>query len=176
MSAAPAPAKRWFKIGEAAERLGVSPKDLRYWESVIPEIRPRRSKGNLRYYHADELPRLTRIRDWVREGLSAVDCRGLLLTGQAAPALDLGLSPEDLAPAPKSRRPAPGVKVASDLQPAILALRELLARLGGAPAPAPASGGSDPDTGSGERTPLAKPAPKRVPKPKPVLDPPPSLF
>lgn len=166
MSAAPAPAKRWFKIGEAAEQLGVTPKDLRYWESVIPEIRPRRSKGNLRYYHADELPRLARIRDWVREGLSAVDCRGLLLTGQAAPALDLGLSPEDLAPAPKTRRPAPGVKVGADLQPAIQALRDLLARLGGEPEPAEASSGAPP----------AKPAPRRVPKPKPVLDPPPSLF
>ncbi len=165
MSASSAPAKRWFKIGEAADQVGVSPKDLRYWESVIPEIRPRRSKGNLRYYHADELPRLARIRDWVREGLSAVDCRGLLLTGQAAPALDLGLSPEDLAPAPKTRRAAPGVRVAADLQPAIAALRELLARLGGEPRPAPPS-----DAGP------AKPAPKRVPKPKPVLDPPPSLF
>jgi DNA-binding transcriptional MerR regulator len=167
LSASPAPAKRWFKIGEAAERLGISPKDLRYWESVIPEIRPRRSKGNLRYYHADELPRLARIRDWVREGLGAADCRGLLLTGQAAPALDLGLSAEDLAPAPKARRPAPGVKVAADLQPAIQALRELLARLGEGPRPAPPSG---------EGAPPAKPAPRRVPKPKPVLDPPPSLF
>ena len=42
-----APEQRWFKIGEAAKRLGVDPKDLRYWESVIPEIRPRRSQGNL---------------------------------------------------------------------------------------------------------------------------------
>jgi DNA-binding transcriptional MerR regulator len=162
-----APAKRWFKIGEAAQQLGVTPKDLRYWESVIPEIRPRRSKGNLRYYHADELPRLARIRDWTREGLSAVDCRGLLLTGQSARPLDLGLSEEELAPAPKARRPAPGVKVAADLQPAIQALRELLARLGGEPRPAEPSGGVAPP---------AKPASKRVPKPKPVLDPPPSLF
>ncbi|MFN8010966.1 MAG: MerR family transcriptional regulator [Holophagaceae bacterium] len=166
MNASSAPAKRWFKIGEAAEQLGVKAKDLRYWESVIPEIRPRRSKGNLRYYHADELPRLTRIRDWVREGLSAVDCRGLLLTGQAARPLDLGLSEEDLAPSAKVRRPAPGVKVAADLQPAILALRELLARLGG-----PVETG-----GSGGAAPPSKPAPKRVPKPKPVLDPPPGLF
>lgn len=166
MTATPAPAKRWFKIGEAAELLGVSPKDLRYWESVIPEIRPRRSKGNLRYYHVDELPRLTRIRDWTREGLSAVDCRGLLLTGQSARPLDLGLSEEDLAPAPKVRRPAAGVKVSADLQPAIQALRDLLARLGGAPAPAPPGGGAPP----------AKPAPRRVPRPKPVLDPPPGLF
>ena len=43
--------KKWFKIGEAAHMVGVGPKDLRYWEDVIPDIKPRRSKGNLRYYH-----------------------------------------------------------------------------------------------------------------------------
>ena len=47
----------WFKIGETAERIGATPKELRYWERVIPELKPRRSKGNLRYYHVDEFPR-----------------------------------------------------------------------------------------------------------------------
>ena len=46
----------WFKIGETAARIGATPKELRYWEKVIPELRPRRSKGNLRYYHVDEFP------------------------------------------------------------------------------------------------------------------------
>jgi DNA-binding transcriptional MerR regulator len=155
--------KRWFKIGETAERLGISPKDLRYWESVIPEIRPRRSKGNLRYYHADELPRLARIRDWTREGFSAVDCRGLLISGQVAPPLDLGLSEQDLAPSAKARRPAPGLRVAADLQPALQALRDLLQRLGG----------PLPEAGAPPSAPAAKP---RAPKRKAVLDPPPSLF
>ena len=156
--------KRWFKIGETAQRLGISPKDLRYWESVIPEIRPRRSKGNLRYYHADELPRLLRIRDWIREGFSAVDCRGLLISGQITPPLDLGLAPEDLAPSAKARRPAPGLRIGADLQPAIQALRELLQRLGGAiPSAVPSA-------------PPGSSAPKPGPKRKAVLDPPPSLF
>ena len=52
----------WFKIGETAERIGATPKELRYWERVIPELKPRRSKGNLRYYHVDEFPRLQKIR------------------------------------------------------------------------------------------------------------------
>ena len=59
--------KKWFKIGEAAQLVGVGPKDLRYWEDVIADIKPRRSKGNLRYYHVDELPRLKPsggIRSW----------------------------------------------------------------------------------------------------------------
>ena len=70
--------RRWFKIGEAARRVGVKPKELRYWEKVIPEILPRRSKGNLRYYHVDELPRLKQIKTWLSEGLTVADCRELL--------------------------------------------------------------------------------------------------
>ena len=74
----------WLKIGETASQAGVKPKELRYWEEVIPEIQPRRSKGNLRYYHVDELDRLVKIRDWLEEGLTVADCRELLLTGQLA--------------------------------------------------------------------------------------------
>jgi len=81
----------WLKIGETARRLGVKPKVLRYWEQVIPEICARRSKGNLRYYHVDELDRLAKIRNWLEEGLTVADCRELLLTGQLARGLDLGL-------------------------------------------------------------------------------------
>ena len=76
--------RKWFKIGEAAQHIGVGPKDLRYWEEVIPAIRPRRSKGNLRYYHIDELPRLNRIKGWLAEGLTVADCAELLLHGHLA--------------------------------------------------------------------------------------------
>jgi len=88
----------WFKIGEMAARLGVKPKDLRYWEQVIPEIRPRRSHGNLRYYHIDDTPRLERIRDWLAEGLTVGDCRQLLLTGHLARGFDFGGDDEVEAP------------------------------------------------------------------------------
>ncbi len=120
----------WFKIGEAASMVGVTPKELRYWEQVIPELRPRRSKGNLRYYHADELPRLKQIRGWLAEGLTVADCRQLLLHGHLTPSLDLGLEPDQLPtqklkPRPVPRRPSAGL----DLKPIVKALRELLARL-----------------------------------------------
>ncbi len=120
----------WFKIGEAASMVGVTPKELRYWEQVIPELRPRRSKGNLRYYHADELPRLKQIRGWLAEGLTVADCRQLLLHGHLTPSLDLGLEPDQLPtqklrPRPVPRKPGAGL----DLKPIVRALRELLARL-----------------------------------------------
>lgn len=96
--------RKWFKIGEAAKLIGVGPKELRYWETQIPEIKPRRSKGNLRYYHLDELPRLHRIHGWISEGLTVSDCRELLITGHLARGLHeaLGLDP------PEAQGPPPG--------------------------------------------------------------------
>jgi len=124
-----APEQRWFKIGEAAKRLGVDPKNLLYWECVIPEIRPRRSQGNLRYYHLDQFAQLTRIRDWMAEGLTAGDCRELLRTGTLARPLDLGLSEAEIAPvAPKERIPRI-IRPAQDLKPVLKALRALRDRL-----------------------------------------------
>jgi len=98
--------RKWFKIGEAARLIGVGPKELRYWETQIPEIKPRRSKGNLRYYHVDELPRLHRIHGWISEGLTVSDCRELLLTGHLAKGLHeaLGLDlPDAQTPAPSKK-------------------------------------------------------------------------
>ena len=119
----------WLKIGETARRLGVKPKVLRYWEQVIPEICARRSKGNLRYYHVDELDRLAKIRNWLEEGLTVADCRELLLTGQLARGLDLGLG--SLAPAPrrKAARPARQTPRRPDVAKVAAALRKLLSQL-----------------------------------------------
>ena len=128
--------KKWLKIGEAAARLGVSPKELRYWERLVPEIRPRRSKGNLRYYHLDELPRLERIRGWLAEGLTVSDCRQLLLTGQLTRSLGLFDDEEFTVPAP-GRAPRP--KQTTPESPKIRkALEALLLRLSAPPKPAAA--------------------------------------
>lgn len=120
----------WLKIGETARRIGVKPKELRYWEKVIPEIQARRSKGNLRYYHVDQLERLARIRDWLAEGLTVADCRELLLTGQLARGLGLGLFEIELPPAPMPRaEPEPPHR--PDVAQVVAALRKLLAQLKG---------------------------------------------
>jgi len=94
----------WLKIGEAAAAVGVSPHDIRYWEKVIPEIRPRRSQGNLRYYHIDDLPKLASIATWVKEGFSVVDCRELISTGKLNRALGLDIE-EPIAEAPPVKIP-----------------------------------------------------------------------
>lgn len=126
----------WMKIGEAAQRIGVTPKDLRYWESVIPELRPRRSRGNLRYYHIDELPRLERVREWLNEGLTVADCRQLFTTGSITRSLGLGLEEPEPMPAPSNppvstppkKRKQPR-HTSPDLKPVVEALRALLKRL-----------------------------------------------
>ncbi len=145
----------WFKIGDTATQLGVSPKELRYWESVIPELKPRRSKGNLRYYHRDEFPRLERIRDWLKQGLTVADCRELMLHGQLSRGLGLGLEEETPAPPLPTKpargrksapTPAPPTEVAGPLpgerlRPVTKAIKSLIQRLskplGRPPAPKP---------------------------------------
>lgn len=122
----------WFKIGETAARIGVQPKDLRYWEQVIPEIRPRRSHGNLRYYHLDELPRLERIREWLTEGLTVGDCRQLLLTGQLTRGLDFGGDETETpppAPAPLKRSPRKPQQTQPLRRPALSSILESLKEL-----------------------------------------------
>jgi len=82
----------WFKIGEAAKSAGVSAKELRYWEKVIPELRPKRSIGNQRHYHRDDLHKLSLIAFWVKSGLPVADCKELLATG--GPETELGANPD----------------------------------------------------------------------------------
>jgi DNA-binding transcriptional MerR regulator len=126
----------WLKIGEAAKRLGVTPKELRYWEHIIPEIEPRRSKGNLRYYHVDELGRLAQIRQWLQEGLTVADCRELMLTGQLARPLDLGLgtAPPVLPLKKHKKKPVQASRGPAMTQVAD-ALKKLVDHLSGPPAP-----------------------------------------
>ena len=128
--------KKWFKIGEAAQMVGVGPKDLRYWEDVISDIKPRRSKGNLRYYHVDELPRLKRIKAWLAEGLTVADCAELLAHGHLVQRLDLGLEADELpaAPAHKVKPAFPRLlRTSTDLQPVLKALRALHEHLSAPP-------------------------------------------
>jgi DNA-binding transcriptional MerR regulator len=143
------PDKVWFKIGEASRLVGATPKELRYWERVIPELQPRRSKGNLRYYHQDELVRLERIRQWLAEGFTVSDCRGLLQ--EAFPGAG--------DPTPRTE----GFPPPSRLQAALDMLHALQARLS-APAGAPRPAAEPQSLEKPVKTPVQ---PKRAPKPKP---------
>jgi DNA-binding transcriptional MerR regulator len=47
--------KQFYKIRDVSELLGVPTSTLRYWESEFPEIMPKRSRSNQRYYRPDDI-------------------------------------------------------------------------------------------------------------------------
>lgn len=47
--------KCFYKISEASEIIGVPQTTLRFWEKEFPEIKPRRSASNQRYYNPNDL-------------------------------------------------------------------------------------------------------------------------
>lgn len=50
--------KRYYKIKDVAELIGVSQSTLRFWESEFPEVNPMRSTSNQRYYTPDDIETL----------------------------------------------------------------------------------------------------------------------
>jgi DNA-binding transcriptional MerR regulator len=50
MSSIALPDKQFFKIGEAADIVGVKTHVLRYWESEFPGLRPMKTRGSHRMY------------------------------------------------------------------------------------------------------------------------------
>ena len=54
--------ERGFKIGEAAEVLGVETYVLRFWETQFPFLRPRHSRTKHRFYHDNDLDVLRLIK------------------------------------------------------------------------------------------------------------------
>ena len=53
--------KKYYKIRDVSALLDVAPSTLRYWESEFPEIQPRRSNSNQRYYRPEDIKVLRMI-------------------------------------------------------------------------------------------------------------------
>lgn len=49
------PDKVYFKIGEAAEIVGVEPHVLRFWETEFPQIKPNRASSKQRLYRRKDI-------------------------------------------------------------------------------------------------------------------------
>lgn len=54
--------KSYYKVREAAEIIGVPQTTLRFWEKEFPELAPRRSAHNQRYYSKSDLELLQIIK------------------------------------------------------------------------------------------------------------------
>lgn len=73
------PDKMAFKIGEAAELIGVKQYVLRYWESEFESLRPRKSKNNQRIYSRREVQTAMMIKKLLYEDRFSIEgARGAL--------------------------------------------------------------------------------------------------
>lgn len=54
--------KRYYKIREVAEIIGEAQSTLRFWEKSFPELNPRRSAHNQRFYTAGDIEQLQIIK------------------------------------------------------------------------------------------------------------------
>ncbi len=75
------PDKLFFRIGEAAQIVGVEPHVLRYWESEF-KMRPQRSSSGQRMYRRKDIARFLRIRKLLHdEGFTIAGARKVLIDG-----------------------------------------------------------------------------------------------
>jgi DNA-binding transcriptional MerR regulator len=78
------PDKLFFRIGEAAQIVGVEPHVLRYWESEF-RMRPQRSASGQRMYRRKDIARFLRIRKLLHEeGFTIAGARKVFAEGPGA--------------------------------------------------------------------------------------------
>lgn len=58
--------KQYFRIGEVSQLVGVEPHVLRYWETEFPTIRPRKSQSGQRVYSQQDVDKLLRVKELLR--------------------------------------------------------------------------------------------------------------
>ena len=49
------PDKLYFSIGEVAKLCDLQPHVLRYWEQEFPQLKPKKRRGNRRYYQRQDV-------------------------------------------------------------------------------------------------------------------------
>lgn len=59
--------KKFYKIGDVSEILGIPESTLRYWETQFTIIKPRRNKKNIRYYTPNDIEIISKVYYLVKE-------------------------------------------------------------------------------------------------------------
>lgn len=91
----PIPAKRYFTIGEASRLCGVKPHVLRAWEQTFDQLQPMKRRGSRRYYQAEDLATIRRIRTLLYdEGYTVAGARQQLGSNRPAAEATPGLLAE----------------------------------------------------------------------------------
>jgi len=57
------PDRKYFKIGEVSQIVGVEPHVLRYWQTQFPQVRPQKSRSGHRLYRRRDVETLLGIRE-----------------------------------------------------------------------------------------------------------------
>lgn len=85
-AAKPGLVKLYLRIGEVAELVGVQPHVLRYWEMEFRgAIRPQKSKKGQRVYSRQDVERLLKVKDLLRnQGFTIAGARKVLREGVSA--------------------------------------------------------------------------------------------
>lgn len=65
--------KKYYKIGDVADFLGVPPATLRYWEIEFPEISPTRTQTGIRQYTPEDIETLRIITYLIKDKGLKVD-------------------------------------------------------------------------------------------------------
>ena len=68
--------KKYYRIADVAEMLGLPASTLRYWETEFPTLRPKRNAGGRRLYTSADIEQLRVIRFLIKEkGLTVEGAR-----------------------------------------------------------------------------------------------------
>lgn len=59
--------KRYYRISDVVELLGLPASTIRYWESEFPALRPKRSQGGVRLYTPSDIEVLRVIRFLIKD-------------------------------------------------------------------------------------------------------------
>ncbi|MBR5726130.1 MAG: MerR family transcriptional regulator [Muribaculaceae bacterium] len=59
--------KKFYKIGDVSEILGIPESTLRYWETQFTIIKPKRNKKNIRYYTPNDIEIIRKVYYLVKE-------------------------------------------------------------------------------------------------------------
>ena len=59
--------KKFYKIGDVSDILGIPESTLRYWETQFTIIRPKRNKKNIRYYTPNDIEIISKVYYLVKE-------------------------------------------------------------------------------------------------------------
>lgn len=96
--------KKYYKIREVSEIIGVPPSTLRFWEKQFPSISPKRNSGRTRYYTPGDIERIQMIHYLLKDKGLKIEAAQEVLAKKSTWGIEAGKSAG--TPAPGARRVA----------------------------------------------------------------------